>query len=136
MALERGATLSNRPGSVFRRPPLTTGPWAGWTPIRGHALFEDLAVPFYPRTDEARRHVRGLRVERRRLNASGGVHGGCLMTLGDLSPFCIGSKAIGPAPSATVALSGEFVGSAAAGDPPFCTGHVTKAGRSLAFRRG
>lgn len=128
--------LSDQPGAVFDNPALTEGEWAGWTPIRGHDPFEDQAGPFYFQVDAAGRHVCALKVDQQHLNGPGGVHGGCLMTLADMSLFAIAKNIINYEPAVTVSLSGDFVGPAGKGDLLLCTGEIVRAGGSLIFMRG
>jgi uncharacterized protein (TIGR00369 family) len=77
-----------------------------------------------------------FRAEKKHLNGSGNLHGGCLMTFADFSLFAIGRQALNGVESVTVSLNGEFVGPAREGDLIESTGDVVRAGRSLVFIRG
>jgi uncharacterized protein (TIGR00369 family) len=113
---------------------LTEGPWAGWNVWIGDA-FEDHTGPFYFR-DEADGAVRcAFRAEKKHLNGSGNMHGGCMMTFADYSLFMIGRKHMDGS-AVTISLNGEFVGPAAEGDLIEATGEVVRAGGSLLFVRG
>jgi uncharacterized protein (TIGR00369 family) len=112
------------------------GQWEGWRLIVGGDPFEDLTGPFYMREapDGTRRSA--FRAEKKHLNGSGNLHGGCLMTFADFSLFMIAHQALSGVESVTVSLNGEFVGPAREGDLVESTGEVVRAGRSMVFIRG
>lgn len=128
--------MSERPANVFDNPPLGEGPWAGWVPIRGYDPFEDLTGPYYFKAGEDGRNVCAFRPEARHANGSGGVHGGCLMTLADLSLFAIANDVLRGAPSVTITLTGDFVGPARPGDLVEASGVLVRGGGSLLFLQG
>jgi uncharacterized protein (TIGR00369 family) len=128
--------MAQNPHSVFDEPPLSEGEWAGWVPIRGHDPFEDHAGPFFFRADHLAKPLCALRVEKRHTNGSGGVHGGCIMTLVDLALFAIAREALGTSPAVTVSLNGDFAGPAVEGDVLIASGQVFRAGGSLIFVHG
>jgi uncharacterized protein (TIGR00369 family) len=113
---------------------VTEGPWAGWTAWIGDA-FEDHSGPFYFREDVDGAVRCAFRAEKKHLNGSGNMHGGCMMTFADYSLFMIGRKFM-EGPAVTISLNGEFVGPAAEGDLIEATGEVVRAGGSLVFIRG
>lgn len=119
-----------------QNPILTSGEWAGWRPIQGNDPYEDHAGPFYNRADEAGRGVTAFRVQRRHLNGTGSLHGGCAMTLADLALFVIADYAMDLGPAVTVTLNGEFIGPAHEGDLVAASGEIVHAGGSLVFLRG
>jgi uncharacterized protein (TIGR00369 family) len=128
--------MAERQHTVFDAAPLTDGEWAGWTQLRGGDPFEDFVGPFYFRDDPDAGPVCALRLEPRHMNGSQTVHGGCLMTLADLSMFGIARRALDYAPAVTVTMTSEFVGPARAGELVRATGEVVRAGNSLIFVRG
>jgi len=115
---------------------ITDGEWAGWTKRWGEDPFEDLAGPFYTRRNASGVHVCAFRIYEKHLNAARTVHGGCLVTLADLSLFTIAREEIGEAASVTLTLSNEFLGPARLGELVEASGDVVRAGRSLIFVRG
>ena len=112
------------------------GEWAGWELVRGQDPFEDLAGPFYMRADPDGTWRTGLRVEPKHMNGSGGLHGGCLMTMADFALFAIAREQLREHESVTVSLNGEFVGPGRVGDLIEAVGQVVRAGRSMIFIRG
>lgn len=69
------------------------------------------------------------------MNASGAVHGGCLMTFADFSCFGIADADIAGR-AVTVNLSGDFLNPAFEGDLLEARGEVTKAGGRIVYVRG
>ena len=115
---------------------VTEGEWAGWSHYPGGDPYEDLAGPFYCRTDEKGRAVCAFRAEKKHMNGGMFMHGGCVMTFADFSLFWIARDAIEGVRSVTATFNGEFVGSVPEGARVECTGEVVKAGRSMVFVRG
>ena len=115
---------------------VTEGPWAGWSTWVGGDPFEDLAGPFYWRTEADGRPRSAFRAEPRHMNGGRFMHGGCIMTFADYSLFVIAREALADSFGVTATFSSEFVGSVHVGDLVECTGEIVKAGRSLIFVRG
>lgn len=112
------------------------GDWKGWSLWRGGDPYEDHAGPFYFRAEADGTTRCAFRVEKKHLNGSGFLHGGCLMTFADYALFVIGREALGADRAVTATLNGEFVGAVSEGDLVEATGEVVKAGRSMVFLRG
>ena len=112
----------------------TEGEFAGWqTWIRDS--FENHIGPFWHRM-EADGSVRcAFRVEKKHLNGSQNVHGGCFMAFADYCLFAIGRNALN-GKGVTVNFACEFLDAGHEGDLIECTGEVTRAGGSLIFLRG
>jgi uncharacterized protein (TIGR00369 family) len=115
---------------------VTEGPWAGWRTYGARDPFEDLAGPFYRRTETDGAVRCAFRAERRHLNVAGLVHGGCLMTFADFALFEFALAHLERAPVVTAAFNSELVGPAREGDLVEAAGEVVKGGRSLVFVRG
>lgn len=113
---------------------ITEGDWAGWRTWPSDQ-FESGSGPFYFRTDDTGAAVTRFKVEPRHLNASGAVHGGCLMTFADFSCFAIADADI-DGRAVTVNLSGDFLNGAFEGDILEARGEVTKAGGRIVYIRG
>jgi uncharacterized protein (TIGR00369 family) len=112
------------------------GEWAGWSLWRGTDPFEDHAGPFYLRQEPDGSTRCAFRAERKHMNGSGMMHGGCILTFADYALFVIGRSALADTRSVTVSLNGEFVGPARLGDLVEATGEIVRAGGSLVFMRG
>ncbi|MBW7973097.1 PaaI family thioesterase [Bradyrhizobium sp. BR 10289] len=112
----------------------TEGEFMGWqTWIRDS--FENHIGPFWHRL-EADGAVRcAFRVEKKHLNGSGNVHGGCFMAFADYCLFAIGRNAL-QGRGVTVNFGCEFLDAGHEGELIECTGEVTRAGGSLIFLRG
>jgi acyl-coenzyme A thioesterase PaaI-like protein len=105
--------------------------WRTWT----RDSYEAHTGPFWHRL-EADGGVRcAFRVEKKHLNGSGNVHGGCFMTFADYCLFAIASPVL-QGRGVTVSFSSEFLDAAREGELIECTGEVTRAGGSLIFVRG
>jgi acyl-coenzyme A thioesterase PaaI-like protein len=115
---------------------VTEGEWAGWKCYPGGDPFEDLAGPFYWKTDPDGRVRCAFRAEHKHMNGGLFLHGGCVMTFADFCLFAIAGSAIDGSRTVTATFNGEFVGSGGIGDLIECTGEVVKAGRSMVFLRG
>jgi uncharacterized protein (TIGR00369 family) len=113
----------------------TAGEFAGWwTWTRDN--FEVNNGPFWHR-EEADGDIRcAFRVERKHLNGSGAVHGGCLMAFADYCLFALGNKALHDGRGVTLSFSSEFIDAAREGDLIEGRGEVVRAGRSIVFLRG
>jgi len=114
---------------------LTEGEWAGWH-VYGDDPFEDLTGPFYWRPDQAGGVVCGFRAERRHMNGSGAMHGGCFLTFADYALFIIGRDALAGSGSVTASMNAEFVDAAQEGELIEARGEVVRAGGSMVFIRG
>ncbi|MBW8813254.1 MAG: PaaI family thioesterase [Caulobacterales bacterium] len=131
--MDGGSTENNYASKLIQ---VTEGAWAGWSCYPGGDPFEDLAGPFYFRTEPDGRRVCAFRAERKHMNGGGFLHGGCVMTFADFSLFALAGDAIDGARTVTATFNGEFVGTAHEGDLVECRGEVVKAGRSMVFLRG
>ncbi|MDP3173374.1 MAG: PaaI family thioesterase [Phenylobacterium sp.] len=112
------------------------GPWAGWRTWGELDAFESMVGPFYWRAGADGAIRCAFRAEPRHMNASGFMHGGCLMTFADYSAFAIGMSALSDDWSVTAAFNAEFVGAVSAGALVEAGGEVIRGGRSLVFIRG
>ena len=112
----------------------TQGEFAGWS-YWVHEIYESETVgPFYfKHTLDG--PVTAFRSQRKHMNAGGVVHGGCLLSLADVSLFVIAEEAMGDSYGVTVSLSSEFLNGAPEGALIESRGDVLKAGRSLVFVR-
>jgi uncharacterized protein (TIGR00369 family) len=115
--------------------PITEGEWAGWNAY-GEDPFEAIAGPFYMRLDDDGHAVCAFRAERRHMNGSGFMHGGCLLTFADYALFSIGRDALAATGSVTASMNAEFVDSVREGDLVEARGEVIRAGGSMVFVRG
>jgi acyl-coenzyme A thioesterase PaaI-like protein len=111
------------------------GPWADWA-TWANDPFEMQAGPFYCRWDEEGEPVCAFRVEPRHMNASAGLHGGCMMAFADFALFIIAWKGLGEDGAVTASFSGDFLGSVGIGALVECRGEIVKSGRSMVFVRG
>jgi len=112
----------------------TEGEFKGWqTWIRDS--FESHIGPFWHRIEEDGSVRCAFRVEKKHLNGSGNVHGGCYMAFADYCLFAIGRHAL-DGRGVTVNFACEFLDAAREGELIECTGEVTRAGGSLIFLRG
>ena len=127
--------MADGEGGGVSKAKITDGPWAGWYSWSGRDNFEALVGPFYSRLLDGE-PVCGCRLEAKHMNGQGGLHGGAMMTFADFALFMLSSRPRGGGPAVTVNLSGDFLGSARAGELIEARGEVTKAGGSLVFVRG
>jgi uncharacterized protein (TIGR00369 family) len=132
--MDGGTTYENNYAAALTT--VADGEWAGWSFYPGGDPFEDLAGPFYYRTDDDGRVVCAFRAERKHMNGGGFMHGGCVMTFADFCLFAIARDAIEGSMTVTATFNCELVGTAREGDLVECTGEVVKAGRSMVFVRG
>lgn len=114
---------------------VTEGAFAGWSAWPGDP-FEEVNGPFYYRKDADGRARTAFIAERRHMNGSGFMHGGCVMTFADYSLFMIAHNEVEDLHGVTVSLNGEFVDTVPLGARVEATGELVKAGRSLVFARG
>ena len=120
-----------------RRPDLheaTDGEFKGWRTWTRDS-YETHTGPFWHRTEDDGRVRCAFRVEKKHLNGSGNVHGGCFMTFADYCLFAIASHVL-DGPGVTVSFSGDFLDAAREGELIEATGEITRAGGSLIFVRG
>jgi uncharacterized protein (TIGR00369 family) len=115
--------------------PIIEGPWTGWSQWANDP-FEALSGPFYTRRDPDGRVRCAFRTEARHMNASGGLHGGCVMTFADFAIFIIAFDVLQGSDAVTASFTGDFLGGVGPGALVECTGEVVKAGRSMVFVRG
>ncbi|MGY8710154.1 PaaI family thioesterase [Bradyrhizobium sp. 18BD] len=112
----------------------TEGEFTGWqTWIRDS--FENHIGPFWHRFEADGRVRCAFRVEKKHLNGSQNVHGGCFMAFADYCLFAIGRHAL-QGKGVTVNFACEFLDAGHEGELIECTGEVTRAGGSLIFLRG
>ena len=114
---------------------VTEGEWAGWSTYPGGDPFEDLAGPFFLRRDD-RGPVCAFRVEKKHLNRSGVLHGGCFMAFADFSLFGIAREPLTEQGAVTATFNCELVGTASEGQVVECRGEIVKDTRSMVFVRG
>jgi acyl-coenzyme A thioesterase PaaI-like protein len=112
----------------------TEGEFAGWRTWR-RDNFETHNGPFWHRIDENGLVQCVFRVEKKHLNGSGNVHGGCFMTFADYCLFAMASPVL-QGSGVTVSLACEFLDAAREGELIEGTGEITRAGGSLIFLRG
>ena len=112
----------------------TEGEFAGWRTWR-RDNFETHNGPFWHRIDENGQVQCVFRVEKKHLNGSGNVHGGCFMTFADYSLFAMASPVL-EGSGVTVSLACEFLDAAREGELVEGRGEITRAGGSLIFLRG
>jgi acyl-coenzyme A thioesterase PaaI-like protein len=129
-----GSQLENNYTSKLET--VTDGEWAGWSWYPGGDPFEDLAGPFYFKTDDDGVPVCAFRAERKHMNGGLFMHGGCVMTFADFALFVIARDAIAGTSTVTATFNCELVGTAREGDLVECRGEVVKGGRSMVFVRG
>ena len=114
---------------------VTEGEWAGWGRYETDP-YENLTGPFYARRDEAGQMVCAFRAERKHMNGSGAMHGGCMATFADYALFMIADEALANSGSVTASLNCEFVDGAQEGELIEARGEVVRAGGSMVFVRG
>jgi len=112
----------------------TEGEFAGWR-TWSRDNFETHSGPFWHRVDENGRVQCAFRVEKKHLNGSGNVHGGCFMTFADYCLFALATPVL-QGSGVTVSFASEFLDAAREGERVECEGEITRAGGSLIFLRG
>ena len=110
------------------------GEFAGWR-TWSRDSFESHSGPFWHRMEEDGTIRCAFRVEKKHLNGSRNVHGGCFMTFADYCLFAIAGPLLN-GPGVTVGFGCEFLDAAHEGELVEGTGEVTRAGGSLIFLRG
>jgi uncharacterized protein (TIGR00369 family) len=120
---------------AWRHRLVTDGEWAGWS-LYGEDPFEELTGPFYYRREDDGGLVCGFKAERKHLNGSGFMHGGCLATFADYALFIIAKDVLSNGGSVTASLNCEFVDAAREGERLEARGDVVRAGGSMVFVRG
>jgi uncharacterized protein (TIGR00369 family) len=123
--------------AFLNRPDLhvgTDGEFAGWR-TWSRDRFETHTGPFWHRMEDDGSIRCAFRVEKKHLNGSGNVHGGCFMSFADYCLFAIAGPIL-HGPSVTIGFSCEFLDAAREGELIEGTGEVTRAGGSLIFLRG
>jgi acyl-coenzyme A thioesterase PaaI-like protein len=120
-----------------RRPDLhiaTDGEFQGWrTWIRDS--FESHIGPFWHKIEDDGSVRSAFRVEKKHLNGSGNVHGGCFMAFSDYCLFAIATHEL-DGPAVTTNFACDFLDAAREGELIECVGEVSRAGGSLIFLRG
>ena len=92
----------------------TEGEFAGWRTWR-RDNFETHNGPFWHRIDENGQVQCVFRVEKKHLNGSGNVHGGCFMTFADYCLFAMASPVL-QGSGVTVWFACEFLDAAREGE--------------------
>ena len=115
--------------------PVMEGEWVGWSSYDTDP-YENLTGPFYSRRDETGQMVCAFRAEKKHMNGSGHMHGGCMATFADYALFMIADEALKDVGSVTASLNCEFVDAAQEGELIEATGEVVRAGGSMVFVRG
>ena len=122
--------FENRPGVHMA----TEGEFAGWLTWQRDS-FESHTGPFWHRMEDDGSIRCAFRAEKKHLNGSGNVHGGCFMTFADYCLFAFAAPIL-QGPAVTVSFASEFLDAAREGELVEATGEVTRAGMSLIFVRG
>ena len=112
----------------------TEGEFAGWYTWTRDA-FETHTGPFWHRMEDDGTIRCAFRVEKKHLNGSKNVHGGCFMSFADYCLFAVAAP-IMDGPGVTVAFSCEFLDAAREGELVEGFVEITRAGGSLIFLRG
>jgi len=114
---------------------ITEGEFAGWQAWENEPFEYETAGPFYLRKDE-HGQVAAFRAVRKHMNASGVMHGGCLMTFADFALFALAKTDDSDGYGMTVAFTSEFLAGAKEGEYIEARGEVVGGGRSIKFVRG
>ena len=123
--------------AFLNRPDLhvgTDGEFAGWR-TWSRDSFETHTGPFWHRMEDDGGIRCAFRVEKKHLNGSHNVHGGCFMTFADYCLFAIAGPLLN-GPGVTVGFSCEFLDAAREGELIEGRAEVTRAGNSVLFMRG
>lgn len=110
------------------------GEFAGWR-TWSDDTFEMHSGPFWHRREPDGTIHCAFRVQKKHLNSSSNVHGGCFMTFADYCLFAIAAPVLQGA-GVTVDFACQFLDAGREGDLILGTGEVTHAGGSLIFVRG
>jgi acyl-coenzyme A thioesterase PaaI-like protein len=123
--------------AFLNRPDLhvgTEGEFAGWR-TWSRDNFETHNGPFWHRMDADGRIRSAFRVEKKHLNGSGNVHGGCFMSFADYCLFATASPIL-QGPGVTVSFACDFLDAVREGELIDGFTEITRAGGSLIFLRG
>ncbi|XSC42630.1 PaaI family thioesterase [Bradyrhizobium sp. RDT10] len=112
----------------------TEGEFVGWRTWSNDYFFAHTG-PFWQRQEPDGSIRCAFRVEKKHLNGTYSVHGGCLMTFADYCLFAIASTML-QGPAVTVNFAADFIDIAHEGDLIVGTGEIIRAGGSLIFVRG
>ena len=123
--------------AFLNRPDLhvgTEGEFKGWR-TWSRDNFETLTGPFWHRMEADGRIRCAFRVEKKHLNGSGNVHGGCFMSFADYCLFATAAPVL-QGPGVTVSFACEFLDAGREGELVEGFGEITRAGASMVFLRG
>jgi acyl-coenzyme A thioesterase PaaI-like protein len=123
--------------AFLNRPDLhvgSEGEFAGWR-TWSRDNFETNNGPFWHRMDEDGRIRCAFRVEKKHLNGSGNVHGGCFMSFADYCLFATAAPVL-QGPGVTVSFACDFLDAGCEGELIEGFVEITRAGGSLIFLRG
>ena len=123
--------------AFLNRPDLhvgTDGEFKGWR-TWSRDNFETHNGPFWHRIDENGEVQCVFRVEKKHLNGSGNVHGGCFMSFADYCLFATAAPVL-QGPGVTVSFACEFLDAGREGELVEGFGEITRAGASMIFLRG
>jgi len=110
------------------------GEFAGWQTWSNDCFFVHTG-PFWQRQELDGSIRCAFRIEKKHLNGTDTVHGGCLMTFADYCLFAIASPML-EGPAVTANFAANFIDTAHEGDLIVGTGEIIRAGASLIFVRG
>ncbi len=123
--------------TFLNRPDLhvgTEGEFAGWyTWIRD--AYETHNGPFWHRMEDDGRIRCAFRVEKKHLNATKNVHGGCFMSFADYCLFATAAPIL-DGPGVTLSFACEFLDAAREGELIEGFAEIPRAGKSIVFLRG
>ncbi len=114
----------------------TTARLADYQKWEGFDPFEEHTGPFYYREASPGRFSCAFPAERRHVNASGAIHGGCLMSFADYSLFVFAKPALTTGSAVTISFASEFVDAGFEGDFVEAEGEMVRETGSLIFSRG
>jgi acyl-coenzyme A thioesterase PaaI-like protein len=123
--------------AFLNRPDLhveTSGEFAGWR-TWSRDNFETHNGPFWHRMEDDGSIRCVFRVEKKHLNGTRNVHGGCFMAFADYCLFAMAAPVL-EGPGVTVSFGCEFLDAAREGELVEGTGEITRAGGSMIFLRG
>jgi acyl-coenzyme A thioesterase PaaI-like protein len=123
--------------AFLNRPDLhvgTDGEFKGWR-TWSRDNFETHTGPFWHRMEADGRIRCAFRVEKKHLNGSGNVHGGCFMSFADYCLFATAAPVL-QGPGVTVSFACEFLDAGREGELVEGFGEITRAGASMVFMRG
>lgn len=110
------------------------GEFAGWR-TWADDTFEMHSGPFWHRREPDGTIRCAFRVQKKHLNSSSNVHGGCFMTFADYCLFAIAAPVL-QGSGVTVDFACQFLDAGREDELILGTGEVTRAGGSLIFVRG